>query len=502
MEKCSVIDIGSNSIRLVIYEMLESVYIKELENCKVTAKLDNFLTEDSDLRIEGIDIIVKTLNYFKELLKEYNVTKVVCVATATIRKANNGHEIVKHVYEKTGLHIRILTGEEEATYGLFGILHATTAKDGFTVDIGGGSTEITYFSNRQAKHVISFPFGILSLKKRFVKKNVPTEKEQKIIEDFLVKQFSKLTWIHEQNGDVFAIGGSARNVVKVYQHLTNYPLDNTHLFSMEKEGIEFVLQFIRSLTYEELQQLEPLSKERADTIILALLVFKVMMELVNGQQFTLSGKGLREGIYYDNFAFKKVNSQLKEDSVQSFLHYYQATTFTKTTLTKLSLDLYEQLAPFLTIKESIIAIDFLRWGASLYSYTKKYSIRQSEFTFYLLSNVDLDGFSHKEKITLALIASYKSKSQVKKNISSFESWFTKEEIECICAYGAIIKIANALCISSNPLVKEICVEAYGDVIQISFYCKREWIIEEQRVQKQLKHLEKVMKKNIVVTFTQ
>ena len=147
VRQLAVIDIGSNSVRLVINQIGPKRGYKELHNFKSVARLSAHIDEKGYLTNEGLNTLIVTLNRFKAILHSYPVDKVNIVATAAIRNAKNQQEIVKFISDRVGFEVRVLSEYEEAYYGYFAVINSTSLKNGVTIDIGGGSTEITLFEN-------------------------------------------------------------------------------------------------------------------------------------------------------------------------------------------------------------------------------------------------------------------------------------------------------------------------------------------------------------------
>ncbi|WP_441316790.1 Ppx/GppA phosphatase family protein, partial [Halobacillus trueperi] len=220
----AIIDVGSNTMRLVIYLREKGGRLREVENVKAVARLRNHLMDDGLLSTEGIQILLTTLKSFKQVAESYPLEVMVCVATATIRQAQNQAEIIHQVSEHTGFDMRILSDHEEAYYGYLAVVNSTPVTEGITVDIGGGSTEVTYFKDRELIESHSFPFGALTLKQDFFKKDLPTEEEMSDLRHYLIEQFQSLPWLKKKNVPLIGIGGGARNLVQIDQNLKEYPL--------------------------------------------------------------------------------------------------------------------------------------------------------------------------------------------------------------------------------------------------------------------------------------
>ena len=138
--KTAIIDIGSNTVRLVIYHYEQLRGLKEIENVKAVARLRSFIDDTGILVEEGIERLEGILHSFNEILEDYNVEHVRAIATASIRQAQNGAAILARMKEVVGVDIELLSERQEAFYGYFAVVYTTSTASGVTIDMGGGST--------------------------------------------------------------------------------------------------------------------------------------------------------------------------------------------------------------------------------------------------------------------------------------------------------------------------------------------------------------------------
>jgi exopolyphosphatase/guanosine-5'-triphosphate,3'-diphosphate pyrophosphatase len=503
-EKYGIIDIGSNTMRLVIYKRGRSGRLREIENVKVVARLRNYLTDDDELTEEGIRVLLEGLFTFQEVTRFHRLTNVKCVATATLRQARNRNEIVRLVAEQTDFHIRILSEYEEAYYGFLAVVNSTSLAEGITIDIGGGSTEVTYFRNRELIDYHSFPFGALSLKRQFVSGNIPTEEELKKISSYVTEQFHSLDWLKNKKLPIIAIGGSARNLVQIHQVLKNYPIAGIHQYEMDWKDIVTVKKYLTSLTFEQLQKVEGLSKDRADLIIPAIEVFQTLYETVDAKKFILSRKGLRDGIFYEQFIQTLGTSifpSVLEESFFELAQDYELNVDHVRHVTKLVIQLFEQirnLSLFPLTGEDLV---LLKRAAHVF-YLGQYIDEEasSQHTFYILANRTIDGLSHRDRVKLALIASFKNKTVFKQYVKPFETWFSRVEQKQLRFLGALLKFAYSLNDTKRHIVQQIKIEIENENIMIHLFCNRSWRAEEYQAEKHKKHLEKMLKRSIELKF--
>lgn len=503
-EKYAIIDIGSNTIRLVIYTRDKSGRFTESENVKAVARLRSYLNEENILEQEGIDILIKTLKSFQEVTRHHQLETIKCVATAAVRQAVNQDDIIKAVQSETDFSIRILSEFEEANYGYLAVVNSTPFTSGITVDIGGGSTEITYFKNRQLIYFYSFPFGVLSLKEQFIERDMPTKGELRELRSFLKEQFDQLEWLNDKRLPLIGIGGSARNLAQIHQEHIEYPFSGVHQYVMSKDDVEDINELFNSLEFSELQRLEGLSKDRADIIIPAIEVFRYLMELIDTKQFALSRKGLRDGVFYEETTKGfdlSVFPNVVEESFHELAVDYDI---------NLTHAFHVSTSALLISKElerlGLLSLDEqddkrLKLSSALYnlgSYIDSESSHQH--TFYLLSNRTIDGLLHKERVIIALMASFKNRNVFKRNVALYEEWFTKDELAKYMLLGAIIKMAYSLNATKRDIVETIAVEEQDDVLIFSVQCHEDWEPEQYQVEKQKKHLEKQLKKSVEFKF--
>lgn len=177
--KTAIIDIGSNTIRLVLYQYNYEEGLQELGNIKTVARLRTYLQPSGEMSEDGIQVLSETLLTFKAMLEEFEIADVKAVATAAIRQATNRDQIIAQMKEQTGIQIELLSEEEEAYFGYIAVAYSMGTKSAVTIDIGGGSTEITLFENKELQQSHSFPFGTVSLKQRFVKGDIINSSEKR-----------------------------------------------------------------------------------------------------------------------------------------------------------------------------------------------------------------------------------------------------------------------------------------------------------------------------------
>lgn len=504
-QRIGLIDVGSNTVRLVIFEIDEYDTITELQNIKTPARLVQYV-KDNKMSEKGIDVLVRILNSFAKISGRYNIQKMIPVATAAVRQSSNAKDILERVKNKTGIQLSILSEKEEAYYGNYAVLHTMDIKDGITIDIGGGSTELTLFKNKKVQESHSFPFGAVSLKQKFFEEADHNDKKAiKKARDWVNGQFRQLKWIEKASVPLIGIGGSARNIADVFQREHDYPIAGFHGFTMKEQDLKDTVDLFTSLSMKKLEKLDGLSQDRKDIIVPAGIVFTELFDVMSASQFAISNRGLREGLVME-YLNKTHNDpydlySVKQQTVVRLSKQYDIQPIAANQRITIADQLLESLE-----KEGIIEVDeehlqFLHYGAALYylgSFIEDDS--KSQHTFYIVSNTNLHGFNHFDRVRVALLASYKNRSLYKQYTKDLQGWFTEEEWNLLLYLGSIIKFAEALNDSHVNVVRDIKIDHSKEGYILTVTYSGDIIAEEYRTSKQKNHLERILNEPVEVIF--
>ncbi|MGS0656215.1 exopolyphosphatase [Staphylococcus arlettae] len=506
MKRIGLIDIGSNTIRLVIFEFDKKTGLDEVLNIKTPARLSQYLTNDLTMTQEGVEVLTTTLSSFKRVSDKFATDELHPIATAAIRQSTNRDDIIKHIEQQLNITMRIIPEESEAFYGYYAITHTTNISDGISVDIGGGSTEVTLFKDKQLKAAHSFPFGVVTLTKKFFSDKPHNDKHAiKDMEKFLIKQFSQLDWLNDAQVALVGVGGSARNVARIHQSAHDYPIGGVHNYSMSAKDVEEVFSLIKKSSRDELKDVDGLSGDRIDIILPAVAVFKNLFTKINATQFTFSRKGLREGyvmhLISEQFPDQFNKENIRQDALYHLANEYKIEEKNAKQRVKLALSLLNQLIETKHLDISKTDKRLFAEGSYLYylgSFINADS--SSPHTYYIIANSMIEGFTHQERVKLALLASFKNKSLMK-FYSHETKWLVQDELDTIQSLGGIIKFINALNISQTNVVDRIYLKKEkGDYTLYVFY-EGEPVAEEYQANRQKKHIEKILKDKLSINFT-
>ncbi len=291
----AVIDIGSNSIRLVVYQDGGRAPL-QLFNEKVLCGLGRGLAPTGELAPEGVGMALANLARFKSLTTAMGARAVEVVATAAVREARNGAAFVADVARRTGFKVRILSGADEARLSALGVLSGIPDAFGVTGDLGGGSLELVQLEAGKLGRHATLPLGPLRLMDQA---DGNLRRGRAIVE----RQLEGLAWLRHLRGRSFyAVGGAWRMLARILMDHQRYPLHVIHNYRVAAADAAVFLERFEKLGRDDLRKLPYVSRRRGDTLPWAALVMNRLFEIAPPGHLVFSAFGLREGCLFDQLA--------------------------------------------------------------------------------------------------------------------------------------------------------------------------------------------------------
>jgi exopolyphosphatase/guanosine-5'-triphosphate,3'-diphosphate pyrophosphatase len=287
----AIIDIGANSIRLTVYKC-EVNEIKLILEKKSTAGLIGYI-EEGELLQKGIQKACSVLNNFDDILTYLDIKQPHVIATASLGNIINIEEVIRQVQEKTGFRISLLSGEEEAKLGYFGAMQRIDMNSGLYVDIGGGSTELVTFVNRNIIRALSIPYGSLNMSMKYVKGITPHKTNILEMKHELKRGLkkTKLFGLNEQN-DICVTGGTARAARKLYNDIYDLPEDN---YVMRVDSFSNIITKYNEERRDIIKRMKQLAPDRIHTAIPGFVILQTLAVICQSGLIMVSDYGLREG---------------------------------------------------------------------------------------------------------------------------------------------------------------------------------------------------------------
>jgi len=302
----AVIDIGSNSVRLVVFSGLQRVP-DIVFNEKLMAGLGAKVGETGRMDQSAVNTAISTLKRFKSLCEQMGVDDIRVVATAAVRDAKNGPKFVERAQKECGLSIRVIDGAEEARLAGFGVLSGEPHATGITGDLGGGSLELARLAAGEVHETISLPIGPLRLVSQFGNNRAKIKK-------FLRETFEAIPWLADCEGqNMYLVGGAWRNIVKLMMREKSNPLPILHGYFSSRSEITAYCRRLSKLNVLDIPFGNSLPTRRREVIPTAAVILIELLSAVRAKRAVTSSYGLREGLLFD--ALKK-----KERKADPFLY--------------------------------------------------------------------------------------------------------------------------------------------------------------------------------------
>ena len=288
----AVIDVGSNSVRLVLYRV-EGRSVWTVFNEKVLAGLGRDLKKTGRLSEAGSASALAALRRFRMVTDRLPAERVFTAATAAIRDAEDGPAFAGQVQAETGLSLRVLSGADEARYAALGVLAGAPAGDGVVGDLGGASLELTRINADGAGAGITLPLGPFGF--AAFPEDEPDRRRREVD--------ARLTGLEAfQTSTFHAVGGAWRNIALIHMHMTGYPLRVVHQYEMTRAEALNACRFVASQSRRSLEAVEGVSKKRAETLPHAAVVLERLIVALNIERISLSAYGVREGLLFEAMA--------------------------------------------------------------------------------------------------------------------------------------------------------------------------------------------------------
>lgn len=287
----AVIDVGSNSIRMSVYQC-EQGSISVMIDKKETVGLAGYI-EDGILAEEGMYRAAETIDGFIQVLHKFGIQNVSVFATASLRNAVNQQQAVHFIEERTGVPIVVISGEEEARLDFIGATQFLSVRDGVLADIGGGSTEIVLFSDGRISNLTSVPIGSLNMYTQYAGGILLKKSERKEMRRGILERLSALYWTPTEPVETLVgVGGTARAFEKICHELYKVPR-NTQ--ALDVKYLRMLVKILKKGDVELRRKVYKLVPERMLTIHPGLVILNELTKRFHVSQIVVSRYGVREG---------------------------------------------------------------------------------------------------------------------------------------------------------------------------------------------------------------
>ena len=468
MEQIGIIDLGSNTARLVIVNMFADGHYMVVDELKESVRLGQDMDRDGFLKPQRIAETIKTLKMFKRLCDCSGVEKIIAVGTAAVRRAKNQRSFLDEIQVSCNITIRVLSEEEEAFLVYRGVINSMDIPKGLILEIGGGSTKIIYYNRRNVLNYATLPFGAVTLTDLFSSDSTPQESAAHV-EEFFIEQLKKLPWLKELDSEVqmIGVGGSFRNLFKISRLVRKYPLDQPHNYKIATEDFTGIYDMLKALDVDKRKKIKGLSPARADIMPAAMAIVQAFVSYVGIEQFTIGGCGLREGLMINQalpITLEKPISDVLTYSLDRLIKYYGCDPKHIEHVLTLSVQLFKQLRVLHNFSRQYLKV--LKIAASLHDCGKQVQYyHHAKHSWYMILNSSIYGATHREIVLAAFVAGCHNHEEVPLvEWQKYKDIVTEEDLDAVKKLGVLLRIAESLDRTQCGMVTGLNCDVLGDSV--------------------------------------
>jgi exopolyphosphatase / guanosine-5'-triphosphate,3'-diphosphate pyrophosphatase len=293
----AVIDIGSNSGRVMVYTREAGGHLHILAGSRASLRLVRELDRTGGIPDEGLERAFEALRDFRSIAHGSGVRRIVAAGTSALRDASNGPAFIRRVRRELGLTIRTLSGVEEARYGFLGAVGGLPVEDGALFDLGGGSLQVARFRGRRLLGALSVPLGALRVSDAFLKSDPPSARETGRLREHAREVLDAAGLRALSDGeDLVGTGGTLRNLAKIDQRSSGYPIPRLHGYVLTRRRLHDIAKGLAADKLKKRVRVPGLNADRRDSVVGGALVIDTLMDVLGASQVTVSGQGVREGL--------------------------------------------------------------------------------------------------------------------------------------------------------------------------------------------------------------
>ena len=455
--RTAIIDLGSNSARVIVMNSVAGWSYHLEDEIREIVRLRKGLTRDG-LADDAMTRGLITLRLFQQFCESLKVDHIIATATSAVREAANGAAFLERVEAETGLQLRILDGDEEARYGVLGALGAVNLENGVVVDIGGGSAQVSQVRGRRFVRGQALTLGALALTERFVHSDPISKAELQAVQTEISRQLDGVAWLAgEPSETIVGLGGTIRNLAKIEVARQKFGLQNIDGFRLSANSLDETIEKLCELPLAERRKIAGLSRDRADIILPGALVIRAVLERLDQDELTISGAGLREGLFFEEFwrdLSYPVAPDLRGFSVLNLARFFDYQSSHAEHVKFLSGRLFDQLQPLHGY--GALEREWLMAAATLHDIGTaiRYNDHHKHSQMLIVSN-GLPGFSPREVAIIALLTRYHRKGTP--DAGEFESLLEKGDEDRLRVLAALLRISEYLERGRSGVVRDVQV---------------------------------------------
>jgi exopolyphosphatase/guanosine-5'-triphosphate,3'-diphosphate pyrophosphatase len=444
--RIAVIDLGSNSFRLVVFAHTDEWWKRTDEIYEPVRIGAGQETGGGPLQPEPMARALETIELFAGFCRATRTERVRALATSAIREASNREDFVRAVRERAGIEVEVLSREEEARYGYLAAVNSTTLSDGVALDIGGGSMQLTHVRDRHSVAARSWRLGAVVTTERFLTAERVKPKHLKALRAHVAAELAEAPWLGTTGGRLAGIGGTVRNLAAAATLAEELPSFGIQGFCLERRMLDDLVDELAARTPAERRRVPGIKPERGDLILAGAVVVQSVMEAGGFDALEATEAGLREGVFLESLlegADPPLVPDVRSASVRNLAAQYHWEPAHTEHVLKLALELWDALAAAGLHEGRPAERELLTAAALLHDIGTAVDYDDHhKHSRYLILSAGLPGFSPRETALIGQMARYHRKGQP--TMGMFSGLARRGDDAMLDRCAAVLRLAEQL----------------------------------------------------------
>jgi len=444
-----VIDMGSNSFRLVAYDYVQDRWWRRSDEIYDGVRIGAGLLERGTLSEEKVDRALQVMEVYAHFCSASGIplSNVSAVATSAIRDAANGSEFAERVKRLTGISVRVLSADEEAYYAYLAAVNSTTLEDGTVLDLGGGSLQLVHVNARTALATASWPLGTVRMTERFFADKRSPGKQLAALRAHVIAELARARWLEGSGGMIVGMGGTVRNLAAAAATAAERAGLGVQGYVLSADALRELIDELAKRTESSRAQLPGIKPERAGVILAGAGVIAAVMEAAAVERLEVTEAGLREGVFFAAYLARHdppLFADVREASVWNLATQYQEDLTHCRHVAHLATQLWRGLEAVGAVPVTDIDAAELLWAAGMLhdigmaiDYDDHH--RHSR---YLVLAAGLPGFSQREQALIAQTVRFHRKGTPE--LGELASLCAPDDDRLLTALAAVVALAEHL----------------------------------------------------------
>jgi exopolyphosphatase / guanosine-5'-triphosphate,3'-diphosphate pyrophosphatase len=445
--RLAVIDLGSNSFRLVVFTWVPDGWWKRTDEIHESVRLGQGLDAAGALQSAPMERALDTIDLYAHFCRATGIEEIRPVATSAIRDATNRDELLERARQRSGIEIQVLSREEEARFGYLAVVNSTSLADGIALDIGGGSMQLVQVRDRQEIDAQSWPLGAVRMTERFLPGEEAKKGQIEELREHVRRELASAPWVEgagERGERIAGIGGALRNLATAAELEGEQPSFGVQGFRLRTKALSKLVEKLADLPASERGRLPGIKKERGDLILAAALVIEQVMSVGGFDEIETTEEGLREGVFFSVLLEDRdppLFDDVRRTSVLNLARQYHPEPAHTNHVARLALELWDELASA-GLHEGRAEERELLWAAAILHDigTAVDYDDHHRHSRYLVLNAGLPGWSQRETVLIGQMVRYHRKGTP--SLDDFEGLTGEGDGELLLRCAAVLRLAE------------------------------------------------------------